>query len=163
MPEDQEPKIAPVIPQPQRRKPGRPKVSHTARVGKIPIDMEKEALKAVKKFLETKLKKVTAIKGVPSAKKEEDVKRNVDGTMMRPDEIMAQDMQTATQKFPEEELTDSERISVERAIRRYVAKMGGFRENLPEDKQARGLRLLKRMGRTEIAWDTSIVVPGFRC
>ena len=56
----------------------------------------------------------------------------------------------------------SPEVMLERDIRRYVKKDGGFRAGLPEDQQKIGLELLEKAGRSvDDGWDMGIDVPGF--
>ena len=75
---------------------------------------------------------------------------------VRPNEV-------ATTKSLEEELKGGElaRAALEREIRRYVKKSGGFRKDLNPQDQKRAVALLAIIGRRSITWDLSIHVPGF--
>ena len=49
---------------------------------------------------------------------------------------------------------------IERAIRRYVRRSGGFRKNLPERQKEHCTKLLALLGRTKSTWDSSIDTTG---
>ena len=101
-------------------------------------------------------------KEIPSARKDPPgVKRDKDGALYRPDDYMQEDLASASTKMtPEETLTDNEMVAVEREIRRFVSITGGYRANLPEASKQRCQALMKKIGRTKLAWDLHIVVPG---
>ena len=52
-------------------------------------------------------------------------------------------------------------VTLERTIRKSVRKNGGFRKGLNVEDADHARVLLAMLGRTEVAWDTSIRVPGF--
>ncbi len=58
--------------------------------------------------------------------------------------------------------TGRDKIALEREIRKYVRKDGGFRADMSKEAIAEGNRLLKIAGRKKVEWDTSIPVPGIR-
>jgi len=105
-------------------------------------------------------RKLRETKGIKSAKKDK-VERNLDGTIKRPDDIMRANRDSSRGKEPAN-LTEGERVALEREIRRYIARSGGFRENLPKEKQEVCRNLMKRIGRTKVEWDITIIVPGMR-
>ena len=49
---------------------------------------------------------------------------------------------------------------MERELRRYVKRNGGFRKGLPSAHKEVALRLMKKLGRKKPEWDKSIVLPG---
>jgi hypothetical protein len=51
--------------------------------------------------------------------------------------------------------------SLEREIRRYVKKSGGFRTDLSPAAKREAQRLLRKAGRNEPVWNTRISVPGY--
>jgi hypothetical protein len=54
-----------------------------------------------------------------------------------------------------------DKVKLERELRRYVPKRGGcLRKGLDPSFQKRVDELLRLLGRTEMQWDPSIVVPG---
>lgn len=53
------------------------------------------------------------------------------------------------------------KIALERELRRYVKRTGDFRKGLSSKAKDEARRLLKRLGRTQPAWDRSILIPGF--
>lgn len=71
--------------------------------------------------------------------------------------------EVATTKSLEEELRGGElaRVALEREIRRYVKKSGGFRKDLNPQDQKWAVALLAIIGRRSLSWDVSIHVPGF--
>jgi len=126
--------------------------------------------------------------GIPSAEDpaKKEVPRNPDGTVKRTDEIMQETLAEAVLKEPGD-LSDDDRVAIEREIRRYVKRggtmkgsdgrvimslrdgsprmiSGGFKKGIPEADKARCKHLLKLLGRdTETpSWDTTIRVPGFK-
>lgn len=114
-------------------------------------------------------KKLMEPKGIKSARAKPGEK------LKRPDDVMKEDMENIGNKEPGE-LTDNERIALERYIRKYVKQggvdrdnkkiKGGFRKGLSLEQTDKARLFLKRIGRPlgkgEIpAWDESIVVPGF--
>ena len=60
-------------------------------------------------------------------------------------------------------LTEEDLIGIERNIRRYVKKTGGWRKNLPAEKVEEGKRWLKLLDRDvdNPQWNDVIRVPGF--
>jgi len=65
------------------------------------------------------------------------------------------------QKEKEAELSEDDRIAMEREIRRYVRKAGGYRKGLPESEKAKCAKLLIKLGRSKsISWDETIILPG---
>ena len=100
-------------------------------------------------------------KGIPDAREEDpSIRRHADGTLLRPDDIFNEDLQEATMKDPDE-LTDAEIVAIERRLREYIAKSGGWRLNLPEEKKVKGKRLLKLLNREDPKWDLGITVPNY--
>ena len=100
-------------------------------------------------------------KGIPDARKEDpSIRRHADGTLLRPDDVFNEDLQEATMKDPDE-LTDAEIVAIERRLREYIAKSGGWRLNLPEEKKTKGKRLLKLLNREDPKWDLGITVPNY--
>lgn len=99
-----------------------------------------EGLKARLAAAEAQVAALTAPKGIVDAK--------VKGKIVKP--TMTQEQQ------------------IEREIRRYVKRTGGFCKNLPEADKARTEAFLKRIGRKhkdgsiKVEWDLSIVVPGYK-
>lgn len=55
---------------------------------------------------------------------------------------------------------EQQKAMLERELRRYVRRDGGFRKNLPSAHKEVALRLMKKLGRKEPKWDKSIVLPG---
>jgi len=55
-----------------------------------------------------------------------------------------------------------EAVELEREIRRYVKKSGGFRADMADAGIRRAKQLLKKAGRTEPVWNHKIAVPGMR-
>ncbi len=49
---------------------------------------------------------------------------------------------------------------LERELRRYVRRGGGFRKNLPKDHKAVAKRLMKKLDRKEPEWDETILLNG---
>lgn len=49
---------------------------------------------------------------------------------------------------------------LERELRRYVKRSGGFRKNLSKPHKEVAKRIMKQLGRKEPEWDTSIEVFG---
>ena len=104
------------------------------------------------------------------------VKKTIIGEQPRPDKLIAEHLESAEGKTVDE-MTEAEKLSVERTIRRYVKKggtrrdykgdfyeiPGGFRKGLSEERIAYAKILLNRMGRDpeNPTWDESIQVPGF--
>ena len=96
----------------------------------------------------------------------------------RPDEVMARDLATVGAKAPEE-LTEQQKIAIEREIRRYVRRgyimrsdkpvqlEKGYKDKISDADKSRANHLLKMLGRVDkkgnpiLLWDESIVVPGF--
>ncbi len=66
---------------------------------------------------------------------------------------------TPVEASPEEEKEQA--MALERAIRKYVKKGGGFRKGLPEEDIKRAKKLLKRAGR-EDGWDTTYIDENHR-
>jgi len=77
-----------------------------------------------------------------------------------------------TVEAPKEEkevLTDETKVGLERELRRYVKKgdpkkpdePGGFRKGLSKEDEKKAQKIMKRLGRTELKWDLTILVPGF--
>lgn len=70
---------------------------------------------------------------------------------------------------PKEELTDELKVGLERELRRYVKKgdpkkpdePGGFRKGLSKEDEKKARKIMKRLGRKELKWDVTILVPGF--
>jgi len=56
--------------------------------------------------------------------------------------------------------SEAEKRAVEREIRRYIKRSGGFRKGLSKAGKMEAKRLLKIAGRKELKWDLDIVVPG---
>jgi hypothetical protein len=55
-------------------------------------------------------------------------------------------------------------VALEREIRRYVKKDGGYRKDMSKEAINEANRLLKIAGRTvDDGWDQAIAVPGMRC
>lgn len=52
-------------------------------------------------------------------------------------------------------------VALEREIRRYVKKSGGFRRDISPEARAEGVRLLKLAGRKDVKWNERIRVPGY--
>ncbi len=56
-------------------------------------------------------------------------------------------------------------VDVEREIRKYIKRSGGYRKNLPEAAKKRCAHFLRKRGLKDekgfpLKWDTSITVPG---
>lgn len=49
---------------------------------------------------------------------------------------------------------------LERELRRYVKRSGGFRKNLPKSHKEVAKRIMKKLGRKKPEWDNNIVVAG---
>ena len=62
---------------------------------------------------------------------------------------------------PKEVLTDELKVGLERELRRYVKKSGGFRKGLPKEDEKKARKIMKRLGRKKLEWDLTILVPGF--
>lgn len=67
-------------------------------------------------------------------------------------------------------LSDEQEMKLERELRKYVRKgdpknkpdePGGFRKDLPDEDKKKAQRIMKRLGRKEPKWDTTIVIPGY--
>jgi hypothetical protein len=63
------------------------------------------------------------------------------------------------------EIVIPDNVLIEREIRRYVKKSGGFRKNLPGDSLDRAKSLLGKAGRPykkdeKPEWDVTVEVPG---
>ena len=59
------------------------------------------------------------------------------------------------------QVTPEERTyMLERELRRYVRRGGGFRKNLPKNHKEVAQRIMKKLGRKKPEWDKSIVVFG---
>ena len=98
--------------------------------------MAKKSQKSKIAELEAENKKLKAPKGIPSARVVKKVIKEV------PDEVL-----------------------LEREIRKYVKRSGGFKKDLPGDKMDRAKKLLGKAGRpyekgVVPIWDDSIVVEG---
>lgn len=86
----------------------------------------------------------------------------------RPDEVYKGRLRVAMRKPRNEPLTDEDKVSIERYIRMFIRKDGGFKKDLPEAKQKIARELLERIGRIEkdgpvdssVKWDMSIQVLG---
>ena len=89
------------------------------------------------------------------AKKKVEKKKTVKAPVEKPKE--KKDVEKA-KKTP---LTDEQKMALERELRKYVKKTGGFRKDLPEQDKQKALRIMKRLGRKEPKWDTKIVIPGY--
>jgi len=86
---------------------------------------------------------------------------NTDGTIKRPDEAFQESMPSAMSKSKPEDLTIPERNAVERELRRFIKRSGGFRKNLAKDLQERAEKLMVVIGRKKPEWDFTIDIPGF--
>ena len=68
-----------------------------------------------------------------------------------------------------EELTEELKVGLERELRRYIKKgdpkkpdePGGFRKGLSKEDEKKARKIMKRLGRKELKWDLTILVPGF--
>ena len=98
--------------------------------------------------------------------------------ILRPDEVMAEDLATVGTKS-HEELSDKQKIAIEREIRRYVRRgyimrsdkpiqlEKGYKDKISDADKSRADHFLKMLGRVDkngkpiLLWDESIVVPGF--
>jgi fructose-specific phosphotransferase system component IIB len=58
-------------------------------------------------------------------------------------------------------IEDEGMVAIERQIRRYVRRSGGFRRDLHKEEIAHAKALLAIVKREKIEWDTSIAVSGF--
>ena len=85
---------------------------------------------------------------------------------------MAKEKETVVapvEKPTKELLTDELKVGLERELRRYVKKgdpkkpnePGGFRKGLSKEDEKKARKIMKRLGRTELKWDKTILVPGF--
>lgn len=117
-------------------------------------DLTIEELTTKNIALAEQVKELKAPKGIPSIV-------NSEGTIKRPDEAMKESLPSALSKTKPEDLTVPEKIVLERELRRYVRRSGGFRKHLPEKAQARAEKIMKIIGRTKPEWDETIDVPGF--
>lgn len=52
------------------------------------------------------------------------------------------------------------KIRYEREIRRYIKASGGYRKGLTEKEKMTCEKLMKRVKRKNLEWDTSIQIPG---
>jgi hypothetical protein len=50
---------------------------------------------------------------------------------------------------------------LEKIIRGYVAKKGGFRDGVTDEQKEYATKLLEKDGRTKVAWDLNIGLPGY--
>ena len=79
-------------------------------------------------------------------------------------EELLSDIESRETKKP---LRPNEIVRLERELRRYVRKgnpgqlVGGFRKGLPKEDEKKAKRLMKALGRDKVAWDITILVPGF--
>lgn len=55
---------------------------------------------------------------------------------------------------------EQRKYMLERELRRYVKRDGGFRKNLPKEKMEVAKRIMKKLGREKPEWDPSIVIFG---
>lgn len=62
---------------------------------------------------------------------------------------------------PKKQLKPDETMRLERELRRYVKRAGGFRKGLPEADKKTATRLMKVLGRDEPEWNTGILIPGY--
>lgn len=111
--------------------------------------------------LEAEIKRKQAVidemkrpKGVPNL-------INTDGTIKRPDEVYRESLPSAVSKAKPEDLTQAEINAVERELRKFIARHGGFRKGLSAELKARCEQLMKVIGRTKLEWDFTIDIPGF--
>ena len=74
---------------------------------------------------------------------------------------MAKNETVEAPKEEQEVLTDETKVGLERELRRYIKKSGGFRKGLTKDDEKKARKIMKRLGRTELKWDLTILVPGF--
>ena len=65
-----------------------------------------------------------------------------------------------TSKPKKMKLSSEDKVAYERELRRYVRKDGGYRKGLSEEKVERCKKSMKRLGRKNVKWDKTIVVPG---
>lgn len=86
---------------------------------------------------------------------------NTDGTIKRPDEAYREVMPSALSKEKPEDLDIAERNAIERELRKYIKRSGGYRKNLSAELEQRCEKLMKVIGRKKLEWDTSISLPGF--
>lgn len=59
-----------------------------------------------------------------------------------------------------EEREAAYRTALERELRRYVARRGGFRDGLSPARRKVALKLMRKLGRKEPKWDESIITVG---
>ena len=50
-----------------------------------------------------------------------------------------------------------EQVVMELALRKYVARKGGFRAGIPEEDKREAKRLMKLLGREKPVWDTELI------
>ena len=53
------------------------------------------------------------------------------------------------------------RVGLERELRRYIKRSGGFRKDLSSTAKKRAEAIMEKLGRKEKKWDFNIVVPGY--
>ena len=112
---------------------------------------------------ETMMNPISGQGGVPIISKDpENVRRFPDGTFMRPDDIFKEDLQEAMMKN-KEDMNDAEIMAVEREIRKFVSKKGGWTQGIPDADMKKGTFLLDKLGRNHDRpkWDMSIVIQDY--
>lgn len=143
-------------------------VEKTESAAEVLTKANKKLARANKKLAEAN-EKLQEPKGIRSARAKPGEK------LKRPDDVMKMDEEKIGDKTPDE-LTDNERVALERQIRKYVKQgglnrngdqvKGGFRKGLKPEQYEKAKLYLTRIGRPlkkgdTPAWDESIIVPGF--
>jgi len=116
--------------------------------------LEVEALEAKNQRLKDQMAEMKKPKGIASV-------INKEGKIKRPDEVYQEAMPSALGKASPEELTPAEVNAIERELRKFIARRGGYRKGLSEELKERCQKLMKIAGRTELVWDLGIDIPGF--
>ena len=68
---------------------------------------------------------------------------------------------TLEQKPQQDEPVDEKTVGLERELRRYVKRTGGFRKDLSPGDTKKAEAIMKELDREKPEWDVTIIVPGF--
>lgn len=52
---------------------------------------------------------------------------------------------------------EPDKIDLERELRKYIKRAGGFRRDLPKEQQTRARDILKLLGRRGLSWDIKLI------
>jgi len=119
----------------------------------------KKLKKEVEKFNEEceKIEEVEELKPVSSTNEPEKALVPVLSASEAADIAVSKSKEMIESKEIEEEIEEEEKKRIEKEIRQYVKRSGGFRKDIDERFKSRTEKLLKKLDRNKLEWDESII------